>query len=741
MVHEMTGKQFTQEEVIDIRQYFNVLLNYKWRILLFSIMVTAITLLFVLSMRSEYTARATILIESTQAKAVSIEEVYGLDTKSQEYYLTQIEILKSDTIAQEVIQRLGLATDPEFDPTQKENQSSGLTNQLLEWMPFLKAFKQQEVVPDAEQEAYRNSRLILYKFKNGMNISPIRKTQLVNIYYTAGNPKLAADIANEIARVYMDSHLDAKLEVELKANTWLNNRMGELREKMRESETQLQAFLQAEGLVDVQGVEGLATQELEELTSQMNKARDRRVAAETLYLVANSYSKNDSDLTALSSIPEISNHPTIRDLKVAEVDAERKVSEFSKRYGPKHPKLKSAAAQLEAVRKNLRSELKQLLNGINNELQAAKQAERSLQTEFNQRKSEFQTLTVKNAKYSELKREVQTNRELFDLFLARQKETSASGDFNTTIARFTDQATAPLTPSKPNKKLIVLLAFVASFGFACVVAFIADAMSDTFADIKQVEKQLALSLLGVVPAIRQRRGKLDAKAYFDEKLRELTEAVRTIRTSYLLAHVNQEQHVVMLTSCLPGEGKTTSSINLALSLAQMEKTLLIDCDLRKPAIAHRFGISGSQPGVTNLLTGTQKLEDCIYHDEQSGLDVLTSGVYTSNPLELLSSAKFSELLSDLRIRYQRIVIDTPPCLAVSDSFMLAQHVDSVILVIDANHTRTPVVREVVGKLTQQGSRIDGVILNRLNAKKASRYSGYYHYQAYYGEDNKPGSAQ
>ncbi|GHY15221.1 exopolysaccharide biosynthesis protein, putative [Vibrio cholerae] len=737
----MTGKQFTQEEVIDIRQYFNVLLNYKWRILLFSVMVTAITLLFVLSMRSEYTARATILIESTQAKAVSIEEVYGLDTKSQEYYLTQIEILKSDTIAQEVIERLDLASDPEFDLSPESDASPSLKERLVEWMPFLQGFKQEETVADPDLEAYRQSQIILEKFKRGMEISPIRKTQLVNIYYTAGDPKLAAIIANEIARVYMDSHLEAKLEVELKANTWLNTRMEELRTQLRESEAKLQAFLQAEGLVDVQGVEGLATQELEELTSQMNKARDRRVAAETLYQVANSYSKNDSDLTALSSIPEISNHPTIRDLKVAEVDAERKVSEFSKRYGPKHPKLKSASAQLEAVRKNLRAELRQLLNGINNELQAAKQSERSLQTEFNQRKSEFQTLTVKNAKYSELKREVQTNRELFDLFLARQKETSASGDFNTTIARFTDQASAPLAPSKPNKKLIVLLAFVVSFGFACVVAFIADAMTDTFADIKQVEKQLALSLLGVVPVVRKQRGKLDAKAYFDEKLRELTEAVRTIRTSYLLAHVNQDQHVVMLTSCLPGEGKTTSSLNLALSLAQMEKTLLIDCDLRKPAIAHRFGISGSQPGVTNLLNGTQSLEDCVYHDEQSGLDILTAGVYASNPLELLSSSKFSELLADLRTRYQRIVIDTPPCLAVSDSFMLAQYVDSVILVIDANHTRTPVVREVVGKLTQQGSRIDGVILNRLNAKKTSRYSGYYHYQAYYGEETKSGAAK
>ncbi|HGP5030076.1 TPA: Wzz/FepE/Etk N-terminal domain-containing protein, partial [Vibrio cholerae O1] len=146
----MTGKQFTQEEVIDIRQYFNVLLNYKWRILLFSVMVTAITLLFVLSMRSEYTARATILIESTQAKAVSIEEVYGLDTKSQEYYLTQIEILKSDTIAQEVIERLDLASDPEFDLSPESDASPSLKERLVEWMPFLQGFKQEETVADPD---------------------------------------------------------------------------------------------------------------------------------------------------------------------------------------------------------------------------------------------------------------------------------------------------------------------------------------------------------------------------------------------------------------------------------------------------------------------------------------------------------------------------------------------------------------------------------------------------------------
>ncbi|MGL5108184.1 MAG: exopolysaccharide regulatory tyrosine autokinase VpsO [Vibrio ordalii] len=733
MENSLIKNHLNSDEVIDVRQYVHVLLNYKWRILLFSTMVTAIAVLIALSIPSQYTARASLIIESKQAKAVSIEDIYGLDTKSQEYYLTQIEILKSDRVAEEVIKRLNLASHPEFDPTVENNQKTGFKFDVLEWFPVLKSFKKEPAEISQEDQSYRTSRLVLAKFKRGLEVSPIRKTQLVNIFYTSKDPKLSAQIANEIGNVFMDSHIEDKLQVELKANSWLNNRMGDLREQLKKSEAQLQTFLKSEGLVDIQGVESLASQELEELTSQLNKTRDRRVAAETLYLVAQTYSRQDGDLSALASIPEISNHPTIRDVKLAEVQAEKKVSELSKRYGDKHPKLKSAQAELASVKRNLNAELKQLLNGINNELQAAKQAESSLHRELEKRKSEFQSLSVKNARYSELKREVQTNRELFDLFLSRQKETSASSDFNATIARFTDFANPPLAPSKPNRKLIVLLAFVASFGLACVVAFIADAVNDTFLDVKQVEKQLSLSLLGIVPAIKT-RGPLTLKTYFDSKHRELTEAIRTVRTSYLLANTNKDHHVVMVTSSLPEEGKTTSSINLAFSLAQMEKTLLIDCDLRKPSVAHRFGISGSQPGMSNLLIGTHTTEECLYTDEESGLDVLTAGVVTDNPLELISSPKFASLLEELKTRYSRIVIDTPPCLAVSDAFMLSQYVDSTILVINAPHTRTKVARDVVGRLTQQGARIDGVILNKLNTKKASNYSGYHQYQSYYGPE-------
>ena len=430
----------SKEELIDIRQYFKVLLNYKWRIIIFSILVTALAILVVLSLPSKYTARATLLIESKQANIISIEEFYGLDTKSQEYYLTQIEILKSDRVSEEVIRRLNLTSHPEFDPRAQEESNVSLKDRLMEWFPVLQAFRKSLPNEELEQSDYARNKLVLYKFKRGLAINPIRKTQLVQVSYTSRDPELSAQIANEIGRVFMDSNIEAKIEVTQQASSWLNERIGDLREKLRQSEAQLQAFLQQEGLVDIQGVESLASQELAELTSQLNKARDRRVAAETLYQVARNYKSDSNQLSALASVPEISNHPTIRDVKVAEVQAERKVSELSKRYGPKHPKLKAAIAELESVKKNLRSELNQLLNGINNELKAARQAEQTIRGELEKRKVEFQALTVKNARYSELKREVQTNRELFDLFLSRQKETNASSDFNANIARFTDYA-------------------------------------------------------------------------------------------------------------------------------------------------------------------------------------------------------------------------------------------------------------------------------------------------------------
>ncbi|MFO6423771.1 GumC family protein [Motilimonas sp. KMU-193] len=728
------------EQLIDVKQIWLTLLKYKWKILFFSIMVTAIASLVALSKPSIYTATATLMIESKQAKAVSVEEVYGLDTRINEYFLTQFEILKSDSIALEVIRKLDLTNNPEFNPALIEEQKLlDISFDIYELLPFLNGLKKPAPELSEEEATYRLEQRVLAVFKSKLAISPVRKTQLVNISFSSTSPALAAQVANEVGNVYIESNLDSTMQVANKASGWLNERVAKLKADLQASEARLQDFLKEEGLVDIEGVGGLASQELNELTSQLNKARDRRVAAESLYNLAQS---STSNVAQISSVPEITNHPVIRDVKLAVSDAERKISDLTKRYGPKHPKMKAAQAELKSAQTNLDRELRQLVKGIGSEVSAARQAENTIRREIEGRKAEFQELTVKNARYSEYQREVDSNKQLYDLFLNRYKETSASSDFGSTIARFTDVAYQPLLPSAPKRKLIVLMAFVASFGFGCVVAFVLEALNDTFTSAKQIETTLGVSLLGILPLVKGKKDKLPTYLYYDEKQRAFSEGVRTIRTGYMLSNMNHDNHSVLVTSSEPGEGKTTSAINLAFGLAQLEKTILIDCDLRRPAVARRFDLPAAQPGLANLIAGTHTFEECLVKDETSGLDILSAGLVPPNPQELLASERFGVLLEKLKQRYSRIVIDTAPCQAVSDAYLLSQKVDSCILVTRAEHTRTGVVKHTLGKLVQQGVKIDGVILNRLNLKKAAKYSGHGSYYEYYGYAEKaPAAAQ
>ncbi|RJG47907.1 GumC family protein [Motilimonas pumila] len=715
------------EQMIDIKQVWMTLMKYKWLIMFFSIVVTSIATMVALSKPSIYTSTATLLIESKQAKAVSVEEVYGLDPRINEYFLTQFEILKSDAIAMDVINKLDLINNPEFNPNLTPKKKL-IDFDLVSLLPFLANFKKPPVAVSPERLAFKTEQQVLSAFKSKLAIMPIRKTQLVRISFKSENPQLAADIANAVGNAYIESNLDATLQVANKASGWLNERMSTLKTALQQSEETLQRFLQDEGLVDIEGVGGLASQELNELTTQLNHARDRRVASESLN---NMLQENSNSVSQLTSIPEITNHPVIRDSKLAVSTAQRKVSDLSKRYGPKHPTMKAANAELRNARANLNQEIKQLMAGLSTELAAAKQAEKTLESELEKRKFEYQSLTVKSSQYAELKREVDSNRQLYDLFLTRYKETSASSDFGSTIARFTDNAKPALFPSAPNRKMMVIIAFVFAFGFACVVAFVVEAMNDTFTRVKQVEPELGVNLLGVLPEIKVKKKKLPVNIYFDEKQKAYSEGIRSIRTGYMLSNMNQENKVLMLTSSEPNEGKTSVSVSLAYSLAQLEKTILIDCDLRRPSLAKRFGIPASQPGLANLIAGTHSFEECLVKDEATGLDVLVAGLIPPNPQELIASANFGQLISNLKQQYNRVVIDTAPCQAVSDALLISKNVDSCILVTKAEQTRTVIVKQTLGKLVQQGVKIDGVILNNLNMKKAQRYGDFESYSEYY----------
>jgi capsular exopolysaccharide synthesis family protein len=728
MTTMLESGQASAEEVIDLRKYIAVIGRAKWRILALAVLVSALTIFVVLNMKPVYSARATLLIEAQQAKAVQIEEVYGINSAQQEYYLTQFEILKSRTIAETVIDRLNLAQHAEFAG------KKSLTASVRELFPFLNT---ERVTESAEQKAIRQRESLVNDFMQRLSIEPVRKTQLVNISFEANDAKLAAEVANAVGEAYIDTQLAAKLGITQKANDWIGGRLGELRMQLDASEKALQEFRLREGLVDVAGVRSLGSQELERLGQEVTQMRTKKAQIDSFARVIRQY--GTEDLERLESMPEVTSHPGVQNVKRELISAERKVSELSKIYGPKHPKLMAAKSELATVQQSLRDQIRRLLAGMTEEANTIEQNLASLESEMARAKGQYQDLSGKESEYQRLMREVETNRQLFDTFMARQKETEVAGDFNAAVARFTDRANPPIEPVKPKKKLIVVLAFIAAIGFGIVVAFVMDALNDTIKNTRDVETVLQQRALGIVPKVEGKKALADVnRTFFASDNRQFAESVRSIRTGLNLLGLERPIKVLMVTSSLPEEGKSTVSSNLAFAFRQLETVLLIDADMRKPTIAKRFGIPSFQPGLANYLSGTEALDACIVSDEQSGVDIMPAGSIPMNPLELLSNPALTDLITQLRGRYTKIIIDTPPVQAVSDALVVAANTDATVVVVKADHTRSGMVQQSLAKLINAHSRVVGVVLNDLDLKLAERYYGNMGYYKYYADETDRG---
>ncbi len=719
----------SSEEIIDFSHYLKLIVDNWFKIFIFASIVTAVSVLVVLQITPKYTATATLLIEAQEKKAVSIQEVVGIDSTKKEYYQTQFEILKSNQIAEKVIENLKLATNEEFNS--RLNFEKSLLDKIKE-MPLFASIlpNKEEVLDEAKvQESIRQS--VLYAFKRNLVISPVRNTQLVKISFTSKDPKLAADAANAVGYAYIESNLESRLKATEYASTWITGRLTDLRSQLKTSEEALSDFLIEEKLIDDSGIQTLASKELTNLTTRLADVRDQRIATESAYSALTS--GRITDVAGLSAIPAISQHPQVIAVRDAELKATNEVKELAKRYGPKHDKMQAAQARLDSVEAQARHVTEKIISGIGKELQALRKQEKLFVNEINGQKTEFQQLTLKRSQYESLQREVETNRNLLNVFLTRQKETMATQDFNSANARFTDEALVPQIPSKPKKSMIVALAFVASFGIALASLFLLDAMKNTVESIKIFEEKFGLMPLGGIPIINTkqfRKKPLDNSVYFDDDYVSFSESIRSIRTSLLLSYEHNKRKCIAISSSVPGEGKTTVSINLAISLAKVERVLLIDCDLRKPSIAERFGYKKHHQGLTNYLLMGAELKNCVFNDETSGLTVMPAGMVTSNPQEILSSKKFEGLLNKLETVYDRIIIDIPPTLPVSDSLIVTNLTKSVIIVVKANGPKIDSIRKTMSKYIEHGIAIDGVVINQINMKVAQPEYGYGVYDNY-----------
>ncbi len=732
-----------QEDKLDIVEYWRSITKRKYPILAFGLAVALLAAVVVFVMTPIYRSTVTVLIEANKSKVVTIEDVYSGISQNREYFQTQVEIIKSREVAVKAIIKTKLWEKEEFDPRPK---SDSWVASLLSSIGFSDDADKKEWTEAALTEA------IYGKFSKQLTIEPVRLSQLAKISFESRDPELAAQVANAVADVYIENDLEARYKMTKQASSWLQERLTSLKNKLDESERTLQNFREKEGIVDVKSsTQSGAGKQIDEVMGRLVEARMKRAEAENAYNQIKSAPKGAD----LSSLPAVIRNSIVAEAKKQEGETERRLSELAQRYGSEHPKYVQAEGELKAARDNVRRQVEMVVASVTREYEVARGTERALEGVLGSAKGTVQSLNRKEFELNVLEREVESNRQMYDMFLKRAKETNVAGDLQTAIARVVDPAVVPKKAVKPQKMQIIAIAFVLGLFIGVLASLLLDRLDNTLKTSEDVESKLKQPLLTTLPLLdsEETARTSTARLFLDQPKSLYSEAIRTARTGVLLSAIDVPKRILLVTSSLPGEGKTTFSINLAMAHAHTKKTLLIDADMRRPAISKGLDLQAGAKGLSNLVSGTASLEECLQPVEGSTLMLMPSGTIPPNPLELLLSQKFKETLDHLAEVFDIIVIDSPPVELVSDALVISPMATGVIYVAKALDTPYQLARKGLQRIRRADGQILGVVLNRLDFALAEKYYGEYSaygkygygksgyqngYGAVYGEDNATG---
>ncbi|WLG48267.1 polysaccharide biosynthesis tyrosine autokinase [Pseudomonas sp. FP1742] len=719
-----------EKDTIDLLKYWRVIWRAHWKIAWLMLLGCALALATLSFIPPQYIGSTTLLIKEKTPPLLAFQQITDSSSGTVDYLQTQLALLQSRDLAERAVKKLNLTTNPVTDPRQQP-QSWFTPRKWLasldldQWLPALGFLIPVQVMP-SEADIFNQ---VTQNLMQHTNVKFVGKSQLINIEVELPDPALAAATANAIAQGFIDSQFDNSLKSSQTNTSWMNSRLIELRNNLRSAENKLQAYREEQGLVDVDGVATISANELEMTGNRMIDARRNLAEAESQYRQVQALS--NGNLSNLSSVPAVLSNPLVQKFQAQQAKAQAKVEELSGRYGPKHPTLVAALAELRMATDSLRLQVRQVVAGIEHEYQLSRANENSLRKSFNSNKAQIQEISRKEFQLREFQREVDSSRALYETFITRLKETAATSDMDSTKARIVDPAIVPLEPSKPHKTLIMVIVAIVAALIGMALALMSETLNKTFKTDEAVESTLNIPLLSVVPLITKRSRRQLARLFDDNEHPRFCETIRNLRTWLMLHSGEKPAQVVLVASTMADEGKSTIANNLAYSLALLERVLLIDADMRRSSLSLNFDFPVDSPGLANVLAGTARLEDCIR--TVGNLDMLPAGKLSPAPLDLLSSPRLAPLLDALKSRYQRIIIDSPPAQMVSDALLLAKHSDAVIYVIKAESTPVSQVQKCLAMLQQSHAPVFGVVLNQVDLRKA-RKRGYSHSDTFQNYD-------
>jgi polysaccharide biosynthesis transport protein len=738
----VSNGRFVQEtgDAPNLRDYWQVVKKHKWKIVACFVAAVMITALIVFSTTPIYTAKATLLIERTEPQVVNIKQVLSESAEAEEtsYYESQYEVLRSRSLAAEVIKGQGLDKNPEF--TSPGGDGNFIAELWLTPIAWLKSLLPQTAPIVTSSDISGVDSELIDTYAGMLEVEPVKRSRLVKIGISAPSPVLAAEIANAHAEGYVRQGFTLRAQANEGARKFLQTKLEELQARVETSEDALNRFRRRKGIISLDDKENIVVDRLADLNRRLTEAEAERIGLEAQ---ARLIKRRDYD-----SLPAVIGNSLIQNLRAQVVQLESEHAKLAAQFLPGYPRLAQVKAQLEETKSRLTQQINSVVEGINSAYFAAAGKERALKLQMDKQKSDALALKDAAVEYAILARQADTNKQLYDSVLGRLKEISVTGELPASNVSILDRAEIPTRPSKPNKRLNLMLGALLGLMGGLGLALLLEHLNNTLRTPEEVERFLRLPNLVVVPDFLslpkpRKNGKsrisrpesiLHSKLCVPSKkpvasslpLSMLTEAYRKLRTAIFLSRPGEPPKTILFTSGTNGEGKTMTVANTAILLAQMElQVLVIDADLRKPSCHKALRVRAGR-GLTDFLAGQERLEDVIKPTSVANLSVLNCGSTPPNPTELVGSKRMNETLAALRDRYDFILIDSPPVMPVSDAVVLSTMVDGVVLVVRGDETKRHIVKAAVSQLGNGSGKILGIVLNRVDIRSAE-YKDYYKY--------------
>jgi capsular exopolysaccharide synthesis family protein len=578
----------------------------------------------------------------------------------------------------------------------------------------------------------------------GLRIDPIKESRLVRIHFYASTPDLAAKVPNALADEYIQLTLESRVNTTERAKEWLNKQLEEMKAKVEKADEDLQEFGSKYNILSTDEKENITMNRLNELNEALAKAESERMTKEALYKQVKGQNTE--------SLPAMLENKLIQDLKQSFIQLEAQYTKLSETYRTSHPEMIRLKNQMETIQSRLNIELSKMSAGIRNEYEASVRKEALLRSSFEQEKVKATEMQQKAIQYNILKREADTNKDLYKSLLQRTKEVGVSASLQASNIQIVDRAEVPKGPHQPDKRRTLYLAAVIGLFLGVGLAFFLEYLDNTIKSPDEVEDLIHLPSFGLVPEISYERKHLGLDpTYPVERVAHchpksiLSEAYRNIRTSILLSTPESPPKNIIITSANPLEGKTTTLINTSITLSQTgAQVLIIDADLRKPRVHTVLNTemnrgsgrgNGKGKGLSSFLSGNSSLWGVVKTTDIPNLYFIPAGAIPPNPSELLGSNLFKEMIQALGEKFDHIVIDTPPVIGFADSVILSTLVDGVVLVVRGGKTPKEALQRAKDSLLQVNARILGVVVNGVNIRQ-SEYNGYYSRYQYYHQEKR-----